>query len=40
VANKLKATDLLEEKSLETWLWDAACGIRGGKDALKYKDYM
>lgn len=27
-----------EEKSLETWLWDAACVIRGEKDAPKYKD--
>ena len=29
-----------EEKSLETWLWDAACVIRGEKDAPKYKDYI
>src|SRR3989337_720516 len=29
-----------EEKSLETWLWDAACVIRGEKDAAKYKDYI
>ena len=28
------------EKSLETWLWDAACVIRGEKDAPKYKDYI
>jgi type I restriction enzyme M protein len=27
-------------KSLETWLWDAACKIRGAKDAAKYKDYI
>lgn len=29
-----------EEKSLESWLWDAACVIRGEKDAPKYKDYI
>lgn len=28
------------EKSLETWIWDAACSIRGAKDAPKYKDYI
>ena len=26
-------------KSLETWIWDAACSIRGAKDAPKFKDY-
>lgn len=25
-------------KSLESWIWDAACSIRGAKDAPKYKD--
>lgn len=29
-----------EDKSLESWLWDAACVIRGEKDASKYKDYI
>src|SRR5690606_29124990 len=28
------------DKSLETWIWDAACSIRGAKDAPKYKDYI
>ncbi len=28
------------EKSLENWIWDAACSIRGAKDAPKYKDYI
>jgi len=28
------------QKSLETWIWDAACAIRGEKDAAKYKDYI
>ena len=26
--------------SLESWIWDAACSIRGAKDAPKYKDYI
>ena len=30
----------VNEKSLESWLWDAACAIRGEKDAPKYKDYI
>lgn len=28
------------EKSLESWIWDAACSIRGAKDAAKYKDFI
>jgi len=28
------------EKSLESWIWDAACSIRGAKDAPKYKDFI
>ena len=28
------------EKSLEQWLWDAACSIRGAKEAAKYKDFI
>jgi type I restriction enzyme M protein len=27
-------------KSLESWIWDAACSIRGANDAPKYKDYI
>ena len=27
-------------KSLESWIWDAACSIRGAKDAPKYKDFI
>lgn len=27
-------------KSLETWLWDAACSIRGANEAAKYKEYI
>ena len=28
------------EKSLESWIWDATCSIRGAKDASKYKNYI
>lgn len=28
------------DKSLEQWLWDAACSIRGAKEAAKFKDYI
>ncbi len=28
------------DKSLEQWLWDSACSIRGAKDVPKYKDYI
>ena len=27
-------------KSLESWIWDAACSIHGAKDAPKYKDFI
>ena len=27
-------------KSMESWIWDAACSIRGAKDAPKYKDFI
>src|ERR1700733_5276773 len=26
--------------SLEAWIWEAACSIRGAKDAAKYKDFI
>jgi type I restriction enzyme M protein len=30
-----------KDKSLEAWIWDAACcSIRGAKDAPKYKAYI
>src|SRR4030066_30881 len=31
---------MLEIKTLETWLWDAACSIRCEVDAPKFKDYI
>lgn len=36
MANK----DNKKEKSLENWIWDAACAIRGAKDAGKFKDFI
>jgi type I restriction enzyme M protein len=30
----------LDIKTLENWLWEAACRIRGDVDAPKYKDYI
>lgn len=30
----------LDIKTLESWLWDAACSIRGALDAPKFKDYI
>ena len=30
----------MDIKQLESWLWEAACGIRGAVDAPKYKDYI
>src|SRR5712691_6013801 len=31
---------ILGTKSMEQMLWDAACSIRGEKDAPKFKDYL
>ena len=28
------------DKSLESWIWDGACSIRGAKDAPKYKVFI
>jgi type I restriction enzyme M protein len=30
----------LDIAALETWLWDAACVIRGTTDAPKFKDFL
>lgn len=30
----------LDMPTLESWLWDAACAIRGAMDAPKFKDYI
>ena len=29
-----------KDRSLESWIWAAACSIRGAKDAPKFKDYI
>ena len=34
------ASKVLGNKSMEQMLWDAACAIRGEKDAPKFKDYL
>ncbi len=36
----MRTTKNSDDKSLESWLWDAACSIRGAKDAGKYKDFI
>jgi type I restriction enzyme M protein len=36
----LQSDDHLTISELETWLWDAACVIRGTTDAPKYKDFI
>jgi type I restriction enzyme M protein len=37
---KLSKEDVLSTKSMEQMLWNAACSIRGEKDAPKFKDYI
>lgn len=32
--------DTLDLPTLENWLWEAACAIRGPVDAPKFKDYI
>ena len=34
------ANNANNDKSLESWIWDAACSIRGAKDAPKYKEFI
>ena len=34
------ADERLDVAMLETWLWDAACAIRGATDAPKFKDFI
>jgi type I restriction enzyme M protein len=36
----MKKSEVTKDKSLEQWIWDAACAIRGAKDAGKFKDYI
>jgi type I restriction enzyme M protein len=32
--------DTTNHKSLESWIWDAACSIRGAQEAPKFKDFI
>lgn len=34
------AANTTNAKPLESWLWDAACSIRGAQAKLKYKDFI
>ncbi len=36
----LQSEEHLSISTLETWLWDAACAIRGATDAPKFKDFI
>jgi type I restriction enzyme M protein len=38
--NPMNHAYTLDLPTLEQWLWDAACKIRGPVDAPKYKDYI
>src|SRR5258708_365686 len=38
--NRSPAGRKLDVAALESWLWDAACQIRGPLDAPKFKDYI
>ena len=40
ILQKLMTENNANAKSLESWLWDAACSIRGAQDAPKYKDFI
>ena len=31
---------IVSDKSLESWIWDAACSIRGAQEAPKFKDFI
>ena len=38
--SRRRKADVPTTKPMEQMLWDAACSIRGAKDAAKYKDYL
>jgi type I restriction enzyme M protein len=40
VVSTSEMSGTFDVKSLETWLWEAACQIRGPLDAPKFKDYI
>jgi type I restriction enzyme M protein len=37
---KSAITNHVADKSLESWIWDAACSIRGAQEAPKFKDFI
>src|SRR6476619_1857512 len=39
-ASAAKPAAASKDKSLETWIWDAACSIRGAQEAPKFKDFI
>ncbi|RKY57674.1 MAG: SAM-dependent DNA methyltransferase, partial [Candidatus Latescibacterota bacterium] len=40
MGGRLFPNETLDLPALETWLWEAACVIRGPVDAPKFKDYI
>lgn len=40
VKGKLEARRTIDVGTLEQWLWDVACELRGPLDAPKFKDYI
>jgi hypothetical protein len=39
-ASPVKTGDTIDITTLENWLWEAACSIRGPLDAPKFRDYI
>jgi type I restriction enzyme M protein len=39
-SSRREATSSAKDKSLESWIWDAACSIRGAQEAPKFKDFI
>jgi type I restriction enzyme M protein len=35
-----RAMNIPADKSLESWIWDAACSIRGAQETPKFKDFI
>src|SRR5256884_4200389 len=40
VPSRSRETVNTNDKSLESWIWDAACSIRGAQEAPKFKDFI
>jgi type I restriction enzyme M protein len=39
-SSRREAANGSKDKSLESWIWDAACSIRGAQEAPKFKDFI